>query len=67
MTDAPHAQDWASVVATSLILEVRQTVSEALTDALNSTLRNRMAGILREELTARETELYAEIRNKSSD
>jgi hypothetical protein len=65
---APHAQDWATVVATSVLLEVRQAVLAAVTNELSSiTLRNRVARLLRDEISTREQELYAEIRNQLSD
>jgi hypothetical protein len=64
---APHAQDWATVVATNVLLEVRQAALAAVTNELSSiALRNRLARLLRDEITTREQELYAEIRNQTS-
>lgn len=55
---APHAQDWATAVATNVLLEVRQAVTAAIVDTFNSvTLRNQLAHLLREELSTREYEL----------
>ena len=65
---APHAQDWATVVATNVLLEVRQAALAAITNELSSlTLRNRVARLLRDEITTREQELYAEIRNQTEE
>ena len=65
---APHAQDWATVVATNVLLEVRQTAMAAVTNELSSvTLRNRLARLLRDEISTREQELIAQIRDQPSD
>jgi hypothetical protein len=64
---APHAQDWATTVATTILLEVRQAALAAITNELSSiALRNRVARLLRDEITIREQELYAQIRNQTS-
>jgi hypothetical protein len=64
---APHAQDWATIVATNVLLEVRQAALAAVTNELsNITLRNRVARLLRDEINTREQELIAQIRNQAS-
>jgi flagellar motor component MotA len=57
----PFAQDWATAVATNVLLEVRQAVTAAIVNTLSgTTLRNQIARPLREELTARELEISAQ-------
>ena len=64
---APRAQDWATIVATTILLEVRQAALAAITNELSSpTLRDRLARLLRDELSTREQEMYAEILNQTS-
>jgi hypothetical protein len=57
---APYAQDWATVVAANVLLKIRQAALAAVTNALSDAeLRNQVARLLRDELSAREQELYA--------
>jgi hypothetical protein len=67
-TDAPpFAQDWAASLATNISLEVRQDIIAAITTAIvntlsGTTLRQRVAHLLREELSTREQEIATEYR-----